>query len=352
MDLNEDVFYELTHTSGAILMGGQIALFLSGAVLMQVIVYFQMYPSDSPRIRAMASVYVIWFLDILHSTMIFIINWENLVVGFGNPDTFSRAIWPLTISIGLTAVTTFFVHGFFSYRIHTLSRGKWYITGTLVTLSIVRVVSAIVSCGGLLHYKSFPLFLADRGFKGTFLLGVSTSALLDILVTAILCYYLRQRRSGLARTDRIVDLLTLYTVETGMLTCIVTTASLICWAAMPTTLIFLSLLLSLGKLYANTFLASLNARRSLSDRTQTVSTAPEGHSMSILWPTPPRSQNQAKPWVPRTRGAVPPKPMEVTIDIEHTIHREDYRRGVHAVGRERSNSSLGLDSRVLEDAKD
>ncbi|EIW65228.1 uncharacterized protein TRAVEDRAFT_42607 [Trametes versicolor FP-101664 SS1] len=302
MDLNEDVFYELTHTSGAILMGGQIALYLSGAVLMQVIVYFQMYPSDSPRIRAMASVYVIWFLDILHSTMIFIINWENLVVGFGNPDTFSRAIWPLTISIGLTAVTTFFVHGFFSYRIHTLSRGKWYITGTLVTLSIVRVVSAIVSCGGL--------------------------------------------------TDRIVDLLTLYTVETGMLTCIVTTASLICWAAMPTTLIFLSLLLSLGKLYANTFLASLNARRSLSDRTQTVSTAPEGHSMSILWPTPPRSQNQVKPWVPRTRGAVPPKPMEVTIDIEHTIHREDYRRGVHAVGRERSNSSLGLDSRVLEDAKD
>lgn len=44
--------------------------------------------------------------------------------------------------------------------------------------------------------------------------------------------------------------------------------------------------------------------------------------------------------------------MEVTIDIEHTIHREDFRRGVHAVSRQRSNSSLGLDSRVLEDAKD
>ena len=70
-----------------------------------------------------------------------------------------------------------------------------------------------------------------------FTLGLSTSTVLDVLITGILCFYLRRRRSGLAksvsarrceitplnasflhRMDRIISVLTLYTVENGMLT--------------------------------------------------------------------------------------------------------------------------------------
>ena len=70
-----------------------------------------------------------------------------------------------------------------------------------------------------------------------FTLGLSTSTILDILITGILCFYLRRRRSGMAklvnmrvkthvslttcappRMDRIISMLTLYTVENGMLT--------------------------------------------------------------------------------------------------------------------------------------
>ncbi|KAI0638841.1 hypothetical protein C8Q77DRAFT_1077955 [Trametes polyzona] len=53
VSLDQDTWYTLTHTSGAILMGGQIALFLSGAVFMQAILYHRMYPSDHRRIKAM-----------------------------------------------------------------------------------------------------------------------------------------------------------------------------------------------------------------------------------------------------------------------------------------------------------
>ncbi len=101
---------------------------------------------------------------------------------------------------------------------------------------------------------------------------------------------------------------------------------------MPTTLIFLALHLSVGKRawhcsfcrvdaadrfimpsirehflgevsttagsIASTLLnaASLNARRSLSDRSLATSTAPEGYSTPILWPSPPRFREQTTPW--------------------------------------------------------
>ncbi|KAI0638840.1 hypothetical protein C8Q77DRAFT_1077930 [Trametes polyzona] len=284
--------------------------------------------------------------------MIFIMNWIDLIVHFGDTDSFHSSIWPMPMAIGITAWTTFLVQGFFTYRIHTLSRAKWSITGILVTLSIVRLGSAMVSCGALLHFASFPVFF--QHFKGSFLLGLSSSAALDVLITTILCYYLRQRRSGLARTDRVVDMLTLYTVENGMLTCIATIASLICWAAMQTNLIFLALHLSVGKLYANTLLASLNARRSLSDRTRSSPSAPAGqdYPMSILWPTPPHLHEQAAAWVPHSRTAVSPKPVQVNIDIERTIHREELLRGSRAINLVRTDSFSGLDNADAADVKE
>ena len=68
-----------------------------------------------------------------------------------------------------------------------------------------------------------------------FTLGLATSAVVDLLITATLCYYLRRKRPEFARYDvqqrrnhlsltelcrvnHMIDALTLYTVENGMLT--------------------------------------------------------------------------------------------------------------------------------------
>ncbi|XP_006459695.1 hypothetical protein AGABI2DRAFT_116655 [Agaricus bisporus var. bisporus H97] len=64
---------------------------------------------------------------------------------------------------------------------------------------------------------------------------------------------------------RLVDSTTIYALENGALTCFTTTASLICWLAMPKNLVFLGLHFVIGKLYANSLLASLNIRRELED---------------------------------------------------------------------------------------
>jgi len=61
----------------------------------------------------------------------------------------------------------------------------------------------------------------------------------------------------------VVNTLTLYTLENGFITCLTTTASLICWLAMPNNLVFMGLHFVIGKLYANSLLVSLNTRKEL-----------------------------------------------------------------------------------------
>ncbi|KAI0641134.1 hypothetical protein C8Q79DRAFT_322194 [Trametes meyenii] len=190
---NADTWRTLKLTSGAMLIGGQIALFLSGIVTLQVILYHQLYHSDTIRLKAL--VFAIWGLDMLHSAMICVINWQGLVVNYGNFDYFGTCSWSMAMVIGVAAWTTILVQSFFTYRIHTLSDGNWYVTGTLGVLSLLRLVAAMVSCAELFRFGRFDTYFAH--FKSLFLLGLSVSTLVDILVTAILCYYLRKRRSGL-----------------------------------------------------------------------------------------------------------------------------------------------------------
>ncbi|KAI0670382.1 hypothetical protein C8Q78DRAFT_121660 [Trametes maxima] len=266
------------------LIGGQIALFLSGVVFMQVIMYHQLYPSDSRKIKTM--VFIVWFLDFVHSAMICILNWENLVANYGNFQYFGT--------------------------------GNWYIVSALIALSILRLVSTMVGCAEMFRFSTFEALFAE--YKSAFIISLSASAATDVLVTSILCYYLRSRRSGLARTDRVVDFLTLYTVETGMLTCITTLASLFCWVAMPTTQVFFAVLVSVSKLYANSLLASLNARRLLWNKSQ--GSSGQSLSMSILFPTQNNQHDcMAHLSSPRRQPTVTHKPICVNIDVEHSVDR-------------------------------
>ncbi|EIW63757.1 uncharacterized protein TRAVEDRAFT_41184 [Trametes versicolor FP-101664 SS1] len=269
----------LEHSMGAVLVGSLIALFLSGAVSMQVFLYCQLYPRDRWRIKLM--VFCVWLLDSIHSAMAITANWQYLIVHFGDWDNMDEITWSVAASVALTALNTFVVHCFFTHRIHTLSRNNWYITTTLVALALVRLVSALISTSEMIRLHSYALFVAK--FDYVFTIGLTTAASLDVLVATGLCYFLRRGRSGLTSMDKIVDTITLYTIENGMLTCITTIISLICWVTMPTNLIFLGLHFAISKLYANSLLATLNARKSLLNKSQGSSNERD-HPLPVLFP--------------------------------------------------------------------
>ncbi|GJE91839.1 hypothetical protein PsYK624_079900 [Phanerochaete sordida] len=185
----------------------------------------------------------------------------DLIERFGDWKQHDRITWGVGASVALTALVTFLVLCFFIYRVYRISNGNKMLTIPLAFLALFRLVAAAVSTSEMIRLSSYSGFVKDYGW--VFTMGLSSAVALDITVTAAMTFYLRRNKSDFSTLNDIIDTLIVYTVQTGMITCCTTIASLACWVSMPNNLIFLGLHFTIPKLYANSFLAMLNSRVTL-----------------------------------------------------------------------------------------
>ncbi|OBZ69443.1 hypothetical protein A0H81_10661 [Grifola frondosa] len=88
--------------------------------------------------------------------------------------------------------------------------------------------------------------------------GMGSSACIDVIVASVMIYYLKRGRSALTRSDNMLVWLSVYTVNTGALTSAISVLTIIMFAVQKESLVFLALGAVQSKLYANSFLGSLN----------------------------------------------------------------------------------------------
>lgn len=296
---------------GAILLGSLLGALLSGIVAMQVFLYFKLYSDDPLRFRGL--VLFIWLLDILHTAMACASNWSYLIAHFGDDNVADSIMWPTAVTVALTAFITFFVQSFFAYRIFTLSK-NWFITLPIGILTTARLAAALVSTSKMIELGHFSEFVHSIGW--VFTMGLSLATTVDVMVTFTLCWYLNKSRTGFQSMEAIVDSIILYTIETNSLTCITTAISLICWISMPRNLIFLGLHFGISKLYANTLLATLNARKALRGRSESTRNLSE-YSLSLV------AQNHGPGFIRRLESSPPRGTQSLTktvqIRVEETV---------------------------------
>jgi len=96
------------------------------------------------------------------------------------------------------------------------------------------------------------------------------SATADVIIAATLVIMLNRSRTGFSKSDTMINKLILFVVNTGLLTSCCAIASLISLVASPRTLIYASFYFCIGRLYSNSLLATLNARRILRGRVDDV----------------------------------------------------------------------------------
>ncbi|KAK0184105.1 hypothetical protein F5146DRAFT_1076000 [Armillaria mellea] len=256
---------EFTKSYGAVVVGALCASLLSGAVAIQTILYYKFYPSDFPRVKLL--VFVIWFLDICHTTFIWISIWDCFISHFGDVGRTDVIPWSIAVTVVETALLTFLVHCFFAHRIFMLSRRNWLITCPILIAATLRLGSACVSTAEMIRLKTYSGFIEKLGW--VFTLGLSMSSVADILITVSLFALLHKSRTDAESINAIIDSLILYTFETGSLTCAGTIVDMACWVSMKSNLIFLGIHFVIGKLYANSLLVTLNMRHGLR-REQTI----------------------------------------------------------------------------------
>jgi len=248
---------DLSSTFGALLLGGLVAVCLSGIVTVQSFVYLKLYSTDATRTKSIVG--VVWSLDTLHSGFVCASVWYYLIESFGDTASIDFIPWSLALTIAITAILTFLVHCFFVHRIYKLSNNKWHFAGPIAVLAFFRLMAACVTTSEMIRIKTFSGYALQ--FKWVFTLGLALSSVVDIGITGVLCYKLRSSRTSSSSMNQILDSLVIYTFENGSLTSAATVISMVCWLLMPHNRIFLGIHFVIGKLYANSLLATLITRK-------------------------------------------------------------------------------------------
>ncbi|KAF9485775.1 hypothetical protein BDN70DRAFT_870647 [Pholiota conissans] len=248
INLLQDIF-------GALLSGVIVNSWIFGLVCVLSYQYYRNFPSDGKGNKIL----VLWMLvlqafnAIVVSKMIYF----YILTSFGNYDLLDFATWEFALFHGLSAIAAFFVQIYNASRIFYLTRS--YIAVAIITLlATVSVAFALASMS-----EVYAIVRIDQLGPVDWLAMVwlGSSAGCDIVITVIQVFYLHRSRSTIAKTNRIINLLILYTMSTGLLTSISVVIEVVTLAALGWNYVHVFISVPLGGLYTLSLLVNLDARR-------------------------------------------------------------------------------------------
>ncbi|PPQ68631.1 hypothetical protein CVT25_005541 [Psilocybe cyanescens] len=184
--------------------------------------YYRNFPRDRLAMKAM----VAWILGILSSMVYY-----YFVTSYGQPIHLAVSIWEWSLYIGLLAIVAFSVQMFYAHRIFTLSGNGYFLSGLVVALAVTALGFGIASMATIFKIRLFSK-LEEHTWLVVVWLSLSTAC--DLLISSAQVFYLvrRKSRNGLARTNRMITVLILYILSTGLLTSVVLVVQLLTFAVM------------------------------------------------------------------------------------------------------------------------
>ncbi|KAF7351447.1 ANK-REP-REGION domain-containing protein [Mycena sanguinolenta] len=246
-------------TYGAMLIGVLFATFFQGVLTLQAYIYYESFPKDSTGLKILVA--SVWVVDVAHLVLICQSCYHYLIRSWGNSAALQVSTQELDLHLVFVGLASALCQGFFLTRIWTFSQKNWVLTcvlsaACLTTFALEAVMSAQIS--RVPNVKEFNSFTGEVVAT----LGLSAGAV-DVAIAAILVWYLQQGKTAFDRTSFVVARVVQYTVATGLATSLLAVACLIVYLATPNTFIFIALHFSLGRMYTNALLATLNSRRNL-----------------------------------------------------------------------------------------
>ncbi|KAJ3856120.1 hypothetical protein EV368DRAFT_79032 [Lentinula lateritia] len=240
-------------------------------------------------------------------------------------------------------LTGFCVQCFLTYRIWKLSGTKVWLTVVVISLVFAEFGEQLIAGPSRISYLlslacviAFAVIAFLRG------LSVTVNALAvvgDLFIAGILTLLLQRSKTGFRKSDTMINKLTIFAVNTGALTSLCAVASLISIIAAPNTFIYISFFFSMGRLYTNSLLATLNARKMIRDAAEGINTT-TGDNISL--PCKGRASS-SKLVFQRSRN------LNTNISIQVETTREFLSDLEHGVVRDRHLSDFKHDEVEIEE---
>jgi len=217
------------------------------------------------------------------------------VIEAGIPELEHKAnSYALSLTALFEPIITALVQGFFPYRIRLLS-GRMHISVVCWTLCVLRFIAGIgLAAEGLLDVAREPDYFRLQSQYGWLIMsGLNVGAVLDVLITVSLCFYIRQLYTSynLPKSGELIHRLIVWTIQTGLITSFTSVVVAITFQTMEHNFVWLELYTFLAKLYSNSLFVSLNGRprnrqiiRAPSPKTPDTTTV-DSSTIHIMQPT-------------------------------------------------------------------
>lgn len=244
---------------GSALMGGLVSTLLYGITNLQIYLYFMHY-EDGLAMKVLVS--VIWILDTLHISFVCHILYYYLITNYGVPTSLDYIIWSLPASVLVNVFVVSIVQCFFARQIYRLCRPgvKWLVTGPIILFVLAQFGFGVETV--ILEFINRNASVQTQITYYDVTPAWATIVVAEVLITVSLCVLLYDSNSRsvlFPRTKRLVNTLIIYAVNRCLLTSLVAIADLVIAIEVQDTW-SIGLDFVIGKLYANSLLASLNSR--------------------------------------------------------------------------------------------
>ncbi|KAF8212777.1 hypothetical protein K438DRAFT_2010054 [Mycena galopus ATCC 62051] len=247
------------NTLGAIVIGFAAACVVYGILLTQAWTYFSRFNSDTGVYKML--VVLILVLETTDQAFIGHFVYFYTVTSAGQPLALATGTttWSVILQQAIGSVVSTIVKCAFATRVYRFSDKNIFITSFLILLALGQLGVAVAFTARAFELSSIPKVFS---LKLLATISLAMGVLTDVLTAGALCFFLwRMRTGGKTAANSLITRLVTDAVNTGVLTTVVSLSTLLLFDFLEGNLIFAATYFLLSKLYAISFLATLNTRR-------------------------------------------------------------------------------------------
>ncbi|OBZ69412.1 hypothetical protein A0H81_10685 [Grifola frondosa] len=258
---------KLDNTLGAAFIGNVFACFY-GITSVQTFSYYKHNGKDSRYVKTL--IFILWILDGLHLALI-----TDTVYTYTVKDFTDLLAILVPTRVQVTSLSEVFSAtecgdsakgvGFWELPLGGLL--YLHLVGaeplSIIFILIIGDASEGTNLAVAVECYRMSSYFQLANIAWLLYLSLSGGLAADFVVAVALCWLLAEHRTGFKRTDSIIRVLMLYSINTCVLTTVFGFCSLITLITMPDNLIFMAFYFAMPKLFLNSFLATLNSRNHL-----------------------------------------------------------------------------------------
>ncbi|KZT66965.1 hypothetical protein DAEQUDRAFT_729766 [Daedalea quercina L-15889] len=262
---------------GCFFIGIIISALMYGCTVGQVLYYIGNYKEDRWGFKLF--VLFLWASDTVATVLAASFIWEYLIQDHADPTKLTILTNEVVAEYMITTVIILVVQVYYTLAIWRLINSNMYkilVSSIVLIISLISFAFGIENTSKIAQDPHVPQVYSS--IEGPATAQPLLACIADIYITIALSWLLQRERTMFARTDTIINTLTMWAINRGVLTSALQTAQAISYIAASKSVFYWSIFhFAGGKAYVNSALAILNARNFIRDGGKTVQKGSRDH---------------------------------------------------------------------------